>query len=558
MKIRAIASGVIASLGMLSEMAPVQAQTPAPRTLILYDAPAGLYQKFGFATSIMLRNLLGHFDTTSIAMQPVETYTAGTMGNYDVVFYLGTSYDNGIPGAFLSDVDTNLKAAAPKTVVWFKYNLWKLAWDGNYSFTQSTGITFNGLLGLNATPSSSNPAPGFYDTVSYKGESMVKYYAYNAATNSVAADPDVGATTLAAPAQSLVTISNSKNSAAPPLPYVVKANKFWYFADSPLSYIGPRDRYLAFADLLHDILEQNHATRYTALARLEDVGADVTTSSMKSLTDYLFKRTVPIPFAVATIPRYKDPFGTYNGGVPEDIPLSMATNLKSALNYALSRGGQIVQHGWTHQSDNMVNNVSGVSGDDYEFWNMVTNTPLAAEGGQQSWSTQRMQNGLNELNGAGYSPIAWEAPHYQSSPLSMKSNMAIPAYKGKVYGRVVYYTSDTPDLKGSSGVYDYAPGQFFPYVIKKDYYGQYVIPENLGNIEHKEGCSYCYDYLASDLVLNARFARTVRDGYASFFFHPYLLNAETKALGIDGMADFRNTVTGISNLGYSWGSPQNQ
>ncbi len=556
MKTRAIVSGVLTSLGMLSAHAAVQANATAPRALILYDAPEGMYKKYGFATSIMLRNLLGHFDTTAIAMQPVETYVAGTMGNYDVVFYLGTSYDNGVPLAFLSDVDSNLKSAAPKTVVWFKYNLWKLAWDGNYTFTQSTGITFNGLRGLNSVPNTSNPSPGFYDTVSYKGESMVKYYAYDAATDTVAADPDVGATTVAAPAQSLVTISNSKNSAAPALPYVVKANKFWYFADSPLSYIGPRDRYLAFADLLHDILGQNHAVQHKALVRLEDVSADVTTSSMKSLSNYLVDRK--IPFAIAAIPHYKDPRGEYNNHVPEDVPLSMATNLKSSLDHALRRGGQIVQHGWTHQSDNAVNNINGVSGEDYEFWDMVSNTPMADEAGQQSWAAQRMQNGLDELNGSGYTPFAWAAPHYQSSALSMKANVANPAYYKKAYGRVVYYTSDMPDLKGNSGVYDYAPGQFFPYVIKKDYYGQYVIPENLGNVERKAVCSYCYDYLPSDLVLNARYALTVRDGYASFFFHPYLLNPETTALGINGMGDFSDTITGISNLGYIWASPKNQ
>jgi uncharacterized protein YdaL len=555
MKIRALVSS-IGVIGMLTACATVQAQTTAPRALILYDAPPGLDNKYGFATSIMLRNLLGHFNTTQIAMQPVENYTAGAIGNYDVVFYLGTTYDNAVSPAFLADVDSNLKKSAPKTVVWFKYNLWKLAWDPAYTFTQSTGITFNGLHGFSSPPSASNPKPGFYDTVLYKGESMVKYYAYDAATGSIAADPDVGATSVAAPAQSLVTIANSANSAASALPYVVKSNKFWYFADNPFSYIGPRDRYLAFADLLHDILEQDHPTRHVALVRLEDVSADVVTSSMKSLTDYMYQRK--IPFGVAAIPRYKDPTGAYNGGVPEDIPLSLATNLKTSLNYARARGGQIVQHGWTHQSDNAINNINGVSGEDYEFWDMVNNRPMAAENGGQAWSTDRMVKGLQELNDAGYTPIAWEAPHYQSSPLSIKSNVAISAYKKKAYGRVVYYTSDAPDLKGASGVYDYSPGQFFPYVIKNDYYGQYVIPENLGNIERKAVCSYCFDYLPSDLVLNARYARVVRDGYASFFFHPYLLNPETTALGINGMADFRNTMSGISQLGYTWGSPQAQ
>lgn len=557
MNIRKFLVGLFLATAVLQMASPVQAQTStAPRTLILYDAPQGLYQKFGLATSILLRNLLGHFKTSSIVMQPVDKYTAGTLANYDVAFYVGTIYDNPLPAAFLADVNANVKSATPKTLVWFKYNIWEIAWNtANYDFSASTGITFTGLKGFNSPPSNTNQKPGFYDTVLYKGQSLVKYYAYDNATGTAAADPDIGATALAAPAQALVNVTNGGNTGAPALPYVVKSNKFWYFADSPFSYIGPRDRYLVFADLLHDIMEQNHATQHIGLVRLEDVGADVESGSMKKLTDYMYSRS--IPFAIATIPHYKDPYGRYNGGVAENIPLSQAINLKNSLNYALARGGSIVQHGYTHQSDDpvMINAISGVSGDDYEFWNISANTPMAAEKGSTAWSAARMNSGLSELKNAGYTPFAWEAPHYQSSPLSIKSNVGMYS---KVYGRVVYYTSDAPDLKGSSGTYDYAVGQVFPYVIYKDYYGQYVIPENLGNIEHKSICSYCVDYLSSDLILNAKYALVVRDGYASFFFHPYLLDPALTNYGVNGYQDFQETVSGISKLGYTWGAPKAQ
>ena len=49
-----------------------------------------------------------------------------------------------------------------------------------------------------------------------------------------------------------------------------------------------------------------------------------------------------------------------------------------------------------------------------------------------------------------------------------------------------------------------------------------------------------------------RFSMTVRDGYASFFFHPFWLEPQ---LGTPGMADFRRVMTGISNLGFSWTVP---
>lgn len=559
MNIRKFLSCLLGACALIQGASTAQAQATyaPPRTLILYDAPQGTYQKFGLATSILLRNLLGHFKTTSINMMPVDKYTAGTLANYEVIFYLGTYYDNTLPPAFLRDVDSYLKTTTIKTLVWFKYNIWQLAWNANYSFTGSTGISFTGLKGFNSPPSSSNQNPGFYDTVTYKGLPMVKYYAYDSGTGTVSADPDVGATTLVAPAQSLVSITNSRDSSAPPLPYVVKSKNFWYFADEPFSFMGPRDRYLAFADLLHDIMGQNHATRHLGLVRLEDVGADVTTGNMKKLVDYMSTSPQPIPFAVATIPHYKDPYGVYNNNVPENIPFSQATNLKIALAYAVNHGGSIVQHGWTHQADDpvMKNSISGVSGDDYEFWNIVANSPMPSENGSASWSAARMNNGLSELTAGGYTPFAWEAPHYQSSPMSIKSNVAIYP---KVYGRVVYYTSDKPDLQGTSGSTDYAVGQFFPYVIYKDYYGQYVIPENLGNIEHHAICSYCVDYLSSDIVLNAKYALTVRDGYASFFFHPYLLDPEITKMGVNGYQDFTDIVGGISNLGYQWAAPNAQ
>jgi len=566
MNIQTFLGGLLLASALL-QTTGAQAQTvpPPSRALILYDAPQGLYQKYGFATSILLRNLLGHFNTSSISMMPVEKYTAGAINNYDVIFYVGTTYDNPIPKGFLSDIDANLKLTTPKSVVWFKYNLWQIAWDtANYSFTGSTGITFTGLKGFNSPPSNTNQKPGFYDTVSYKGQSMVKYYYYNSATGTVNADPDVGATAVATPAQSLVSISNSGNTTAPVLPYVVKSKNFWYFADNPFSFIGPRDRYLVFADLLHDIMGQDHPTQHLALVRLEDVNAGSTTASMKSLTNYMAGIPkpaagvpTPIPFAIATIPHYRDPYGEYNGGIAENIPMSQATNLKNALIYARDHGGSIVQHGWTHQSDDPVfkNSINGVSGEDYEFWNNANNTPMPNENGSTAWSTNRMDQGLKELNNAGFTPFAWEAPHYQSSSFSIKSNVAM--YK-KVYGRVVYYTADIPDLKGTSGVYDYAVGQVFPYVIYNDYYGQYVIPENLGNIEHKVICSYCTDYLPSDLILNAKYALTVRDGYASFFFHPYLLEPESTNLGVNGMQDFRDIITGITKLGYKWAAPNLQ
>ncbi|MBI2771495.1 MAG: DUF2334 domain-containing protein [Burkholderiales bacterium] len=520
---------------------PVQAQT-APKTLVLYDAPPGTeFEKLGMGYAIMLKNLLGHFDAQT-DMVPVQSYTAGKMNGYSATFYLGAYYNNALPPAFLADA-----ASTQKTLVWFKYNLWSLAWDAAYNFQATRGIAFSGLRGMNAVPSPSNPTPGFFDTVTYKSKPFVKYYQYDSSTNAINADPDIGVTSVtdAAKASTVVTVSNPKTGES--APYVVRSGKFWYFADMPFSYIGPRDRYLVLTDILHDILGINHPEKHQALVRLEDVGAMVTVASMKTLTDYLYGRR--IPFSIAVIPRYVDALGVYNGNVPQQVPLSQASNLKRALDYALPRGAEIVMHGYTHQYSNMRNPHTGVSGDDYEFWNIVANTPVAED--STSYALGRLNSGLNDLKSNGYNPIAWEAPHYHQSALASK---AASTLFSTTYQRVVYFTADKPNFNAATGK-DFAVGQIFPYPIKKDYYGQRVLPESLGNIEydiHTIDPSSNYNYTWQDIVTNAQYALTVRDGFASFFFHPFWLEP---SLNVPGLADFKKTIDGITQLGFTWVAP---
>ncbi|HMN22155.1 MAG TPA: DUF2334 domain-containing protein [Ottowia sp.] len=512
----------------------------APRTLVLYDAPQGqTFSKLGMAYAIMLRNLLGHFDS-SVDMVPVQDYVAGQVNNYDATFYLGSYYDNPVPASFMADVTTT-----DKTVVWFKYNLWQMAWDANYDFQNRFGFGFNGLRGLNALPTAADPAPGFFDTITYKSLPFVKYYAYD--NGAVAADPDVGVVGITDPAKaaSLVPMSNPKTGES--APYIVRSGNFWYVADLPLSYIGPRDRYLVLADVLHDMLGIEHAEDHKAMVRLEDVGALVSVSAMQTLTDYLHQKQ--IPFSVATIPYYADPLGTYNGDVPMFVPMSQAGDLKTSLNYALARGGEIVMHGYTHQYSNMRNLYTGVSGDDYEFWNIVDNKPVAED--SLAWAQNRYAAGLQELASGGYAPTAWETPHYHGSALASKAAAQTFA---KTYQRVVYFTADNPDFNASVNK-DFWVGQMYPYPIKTDYYGQRVLPESLGNIEYDISAidpTSNYNYTWQDIVTNAQYVKTVRDGYASFFFHPFWLEPD---LGTPGFADFKKTIDGINNLGFTWTVP---
>jgi uncharacterized protein YdaL len=513
-----------------------------PRVLALYDLPSGTpWDKLGLAYTIMLRNLLGHFDA-QVDMVPVQQYTAGAVNNYTATFYLGSAYDHQLPAAFLSDA-----ATTTKTLVWFKYNLWQLAWNGTYNFTATRGIQFNDLKGMNAAPSSANPNPGFYDTVKYKGLDFVKYYQYDSARNQINADPDIGSVSIADPAKASVVVPVVNSANGTQLPYIARSGNFWYVADLPFSFIGPRDRYLVFTDLLHDMLGIPHAENHKALVRLEDVGALVSVQAMKTLSDYLGGKH--IPFSVALIPRYLDALGVYNGGKRQEVPLSQATNLRTAINYARTKGAELVMHGFTHQYGNMRNPHTGVSGDDYEFWNIVDNTPVQED--STAWAYGRMNNGLTDMRAQGWSPIAWEPPHYHTSAIAARtSTQLFPV----TYMRSVYFTADKPNFFASVAK-DFGVGQFYPYAIGRDYYGQRIIPENLGNIEYDISTidpTSNYNYTADDLVTNAKYAKAVRDGFASFFFHPFWLEPN---LGTPGFEDFRKTVEGITALGFTWVAP---
>lgn len=554
---RNMAAGLVLTLALTAAVAakggggsggkPKPPPAPSgPTVLVLYDeAPGTSYQKLGLAYAIMLRNLLGHFDA-QVDMKPVSQYVTGDMSTRQVTFYLGALYDAPLPASFLADASTT-----PKPLVWSKYNLWQLTGNASYAFASTHGFTFNTLRGLNATPTSTTPDPGFFDTVSYKSMAFQKYYQYDATNDVVHADPDIGAVTITDPAKalSLVPITNAKanGGAGETLPYVVRSGNFWYVADIPFSFIGPRDRYLVMADLLHDMLGVAHAESHKAMVRLEDVSAMVDPSTMQTLSDYMGQRA--IPFSVAVIPRYTDPLGVYNSGVPVTIAFAQATNLRSSLDYALARGGEVVAHGYTHQYSSLRNPYTAVSGDDYEFWNSVSNSPVAED--STTWVLDRLNAARNDLRSSNYTPVAWETPHYQGSAITSRT---VPQVFPTTYQRVVYYTADQPNFSSTTGR-DFAIGQMYPYVIGKDYYGQRVLPESLGNIEYKalsDPAASTFDYTAADIVLNARYIHTVRDGFASFFFHPFLLDP---SLGVPGWQDFTQSMDGITSLGFTWTSP---
>jgi uncharacterized protein YdaL len=247
---------------------------------------------------------------------------------------------------------------------------------------------------------------------------------------------------------------------------------------------------------------------------------------------------------------HADPLGYYNNGVPRTLTLRQTPELVAALREAVSAGGQLVLHGYTHQYGAVPNPDTGASGDDFEFFRVT----LDGQGGLERfeavpedsyhWAQSRALVAVRELKRAGFGLAAWSTPHYAASAIDY---VAFGDLFPLTVQRAIYF-EDTGNVTGVTGRgrdwrarFQGGPrfgGQFFPYIIQSDIYGQKVIPENLGNVDLPvlNGSSV---RSPSDLVRIARKNRVVRDGWASGFFHPFLEPALLQEL-----------VQGIKNEGY--------
>jgi len=350
------------------------ASTPArgasPNVLILYDSGTGTTNAsvgwIGNLDAKFLANLLGHFDL-NYTIEPVENYQSGQISGAYATFYLGTIYGNPLPAAFTNDV-----LAATNTVCWFRYNLWQVSGTAFSPQPLDSKIGFR-FLGLDSS--------GFTNVL-YKNIMLLKN----------PADPEIGVAGIINPNLATAVATAWETNAdltTTNVPYITHGSNFWFVADDPFEYMGEQDRYLAFCDVLHDILGINAPEGHLAIIRLEDVTMEVyATNDLTSCVDFL--HTNNVPFCMATIPYYTDPLGYYNSGIPESHRISDSTDSDSvdmlhALEHATNSGGQILIHGYTHQYDSTPNPYTGVSADDFEFWRetLLTNNGIVEIGTNQ-------------------------------------------------------------------------------------------------------------------------------------------------------------------------------
>lgn len=295
----------------------------------------------------------------------------------------------------------------------------------------------------------------------------------------------------------LATANGAKGASRP---YVVHSGSFWFIADSPAAYTVEGDRYLVFCDVLHDFFRMPHQGERKALVRIEDVSVDSNLTQLRAVADELSQRHVP--FQISLIPIFRDPADR------SEVYLSDRPEFVRTIRYMVSRGGMVVLHGVYHKYHDQRR-----SGDDYEFWDNEVEKPI--QGDSAELVQQRLKLGLEECFKNGIYPVAWETPHYGASAADYQ---AIGKVFSAVYERVL--------LVGESDL-----GHWFPYP-SVDRFGRFVIPENLGYISMQ-------DPNPAGIVASAANLQVVRDGVASFFFHPFM---DLKYL--------REAIDGIENLGY--------
>lgn len=462
----------------------------------------------GESYAMQVANLVGRFGTRQAV--PTRSYRAGMVSEHTATIYVGAIYDEPLPSAFLDDV-----SSTTKPVVWLFNNIWQLgAW--NDAFAAEYGFR---LVGNDAREVTS---------VSYKGQSLVRH-------------PSAGETmrTAVTDATKAAVLATANLADGDQHPWALRSKQLTYVADIPLSYVSENDRYLILADLLFDALAPTTATRRRALVRLEDVGPTDNPKYLTDAVDYLAAAKVPFSFGV--YPRYVDSNGEYNNGVPLTVPLKDRPEMVAAIKYAISKGGTMLMHGWTHQYSNKANPYGGTSGDDFEFYlaheepetnRVIYDGPVPED--STEWALNRVDGSAADFRDAGLPvPTIFEFPHYAGSDVDYR---AIGTRFNTRYERSLYPKGT---LSGTPVDHQFITGQFFPYPVR-DLYGTKVVPENLGNYA-PEPYNTHPARLPHEIVATAQRNLVVRDGFASFFYHPYL--------GVSGLQEI---VEGIKGLGYSF------
>jgi uncharacterized protein YdaL len=482
--------------------------SPSVRTLVLYDY-TGRWRWVGELDGIFTANLAGHFGP--VDTKPVSQYRSGELDGYAATIYVGSTYGDRLPAAFLDDV---LRTQRP--VLWIADNIGEL---------EDRAGDFPKRYGWRSSVLDHSPVA----EVRYKGATLTRWTRQS--------DGIMKYGTLdASRVRVLATAVRADGST---FPWAVRSRNLTYVGEVPYRYTSETDRYLIFADLLFDALAPKTHERHRALVRLEDINPISDPADLRAAADYLHSQGIPFGFGVS--PYYRDPQG--HDDAPHELLLRNAPKVVAALKYLERRGGVLVDHGYTHQWDGGSNPYDGVTGDDVEFYRVLESPsgqvrdvgPLPGDDSPE-WAEHRIAAAEREFAASGLPrPTIFEFPHYVASDHAYR---AAARYFAVRWERSDYFAG----LLQPPVQYKHVEGQFFPYPVH-DVYGSKVLPENLGSIAPSTWHTY-KARLPADLIRAAKANLVVRDGFASFYFHPYL-----------PLRYLKRTVAGLEALGYRFVRP---
>lgn len=466
-------------------------------------------------SAIMLANLLGHFKSVRPTIRGALSYKNGEFQTCDFIIYIGGYFDSPLSQNFLNDLHNSKKRR-----LWIGFNIWKLENSvGREDFKNIYGFNYHRVAGFGGTHIT-DIVPSFYQYFSYKGEVFEKYFYYS--QDQVVADPDIMIVkNESAKVISYAVHSKTKDST----PYILEKNNFFWVGDRGFSYIHEADRYLIIADLLFDFLQEapERGPR-KAFIRLEDIDPTYNLVALQKSIKILSERKAA--FGISLIPR----FVSEENVIPQiNVSLLERPEFLKTIYWAQRAGGQILLHGYTHAAENIPNCPSLKSGDEFEFWDRCAWAPLPYD--SEDYVHSRLIPALDLLKKARLRHKAWVTPHYLASPLDFK---IFAQYFSRTIQRVLYVSDKQKSTK-------YGASQFFPYTIYKDYYGQWVYPENLGFFSHEDPMSS-----ARRMVSNAKRNLVLRDTWASFFWHPFIGSNPKNLQALD------YAVKEIQALGYQF------
>ena len=503
----------------------------------------------GRTYALFTQNLLGHFPEWQQIVSPIELYQSGEIETCDATIYLGSYFENAIPQAFYDDF-----ARTKKRVAWVGYSVWKYE---PKTLERLFGHEYVDLTTIDMKTLDKKGQPTFFRDVIYKGETFHKFgenvkldlTSWTSATEFRAGfeqtrlkpsqDPELR--------KGVEVLAYSRhNGSGEMIPYAVRKENRFYFADMPFSFMHESDRMLVFADMLFDILNEKprHNGKY-ALVRIEDIHPLLPLGELEDITQVL--RDEGVPIAISLIPIFFDPLYMADRRPDEEfVTMDRHVAFMEFVNRLKKEKASFIWHGVTHQYGRGRNPHDGASGSDFEFWDAINNRPVKED--SAAWALERLEDGWFTLQRAGIQPLVWLTPHYQAS--SVDYGVFARVFPWNI-GRVIYYNhrlsgyqakgkeSDLwfdPAKPGNAGnrmealgglkaevEFDRWNGQIFPYEIYGDVHGQRLIPENLGNSQPFISSHVVRTRSVQEIVDDAKRNLVLRDAWASLFYHSFLL-----------------------------------